>query len=183
MSLTLTVEFPALDRLCAWLEGHDKAGLVGEIEKEIVRKLEEAVKGGVPRPEFKEVPVTEEHPWKDEAKETEGTGNRDIERPENAPVERFQRDGAGRPLGTGKAPSPKVDRPTEGEAEETKTATAQKPVTLADVQRVAAQMRDEGKLSQVTGIFKEFGINKLSDLQGDALQKFAAKLRGMGAKI
>ena len=32
-------------------------------------------------------------------------GNRDIERPENAPVERFQRDGAGRPeeQGTGMA--------------------------------------------------------------------------------
>ena len=28
-------------------------------------------------------------------------GNRDIERPENSPVDCFQRDGAGRPLGTG----------------------------------------------------------------------------------
>ena len=32
-----------------------------------------------------------------------GTGNRDIERPENSPVESFQRDGAGRPKGLGKA--------------------------------------------------------------------------------
>ena len=31
----------------------------------------------------------------------EGTGNRDIERPEICPVDRFQRDGAGRPKGTG----------------------------------------------------------------------------------
>lgn len=68
MSMTLTIEIPALDRLCAWLEGRDKAGLVGEIENEIVRKLEEAVKSGVPKPAFKEVPADDDHPWKDEAK-------------------------------------------------------------------------------------------------------------------
>lgn len=68
MSMTLTIEIPALDRLCAWLEGQDKAGLVGEIENEIVRKLEEAVKSGVPKPAFKEVPADDDHPWKDEAK-------------------------------------------------------------------------------------------------------------------
>ena len=68
MSMTLTIEIPALDRLCAWLEDRDKAGLVGEIENEIVRKLEEAVKSGVPKPAFKEVPADDDHPWKDEAK-------------------------------------------------------------------------------------------------------------------
>ena len=156
MSLILTVEFPALDRLCAWLEGHDKAGLVGEIENEIVRKLEEAVKSGVPKPAFKEVPVTEEHPWKNEAK---------------APTQEKPTTAAGTSSAPDGVPSP------EGKAKEAMA------VTLADVQRVAAQMRDEGKLSQVTGMFKEFGINKLSDLQGNALQKFAAKLREMGAKI
>jgi hypothetical protein len=31
----------------------------------------------------------------------QGTGIRDIERPENSPVDCFQRDGAGRPMGTG----------------------------------------------------------------------------------
>lgn len=156
MSLTLTVEFPALDRLCAWLEGHDKAGLVGEIENEIVRKLEEAVKSGVPRPGFEEVPVTEEHPRKDEAKaETQ-------EKPTAAAGTSSAPDGA---------PSP------EGKAKEAKA------VTLADVQRAAAQMRDEGKLGQVTGMFKEFGIKRLSDLSGDALQQFAGRLRGMGAKV
>ena len=34
---------------------------------------------------------------------TEGLGIRDIERPENSPVDCFQRDGAGRPSGTGMA--------------------------------------------------------------------------------
>lgn len=68
MSLTLTIEIPALDRLCGWLEGRDKAGLVEAVENEIVTKLEEAVKGGVPKPEFKEVQPADDHPWKDEAK-------------------------------------------------------------------------------------------------------------------
>ena len=66
----------------------------------------------------------------------------------------------------------------EGKAEE-----AAKPVTLDAVQRAAAQMRDDGKLKAVTDMFPEFGINKLSDLKGDALQQFGERLRAMGAKI
>jgi hypothetical protein len=77
MSFTLTIEIPALDRLCAWLEGRDKAGLLEAVENEIVAKLEEAAKSGVPKPEFKEVEPDNDHPRKDEAKGTEGTGNRE----------------------------------------------------------------------------------------------------------
>ena len=156
MSMTVTIEIPALDRLCAWLEGRDKADVVNAVEEEIVAKLKEAAEGGVPRPEFEEAPVTEEHPWKDEAK---------------APTQEKPTAAAGTSSAPDGAPSP------EGKAKEAKA------VTLADVQRVAAQMRDEGKLGQVTGMFKEFGIKRLSDLQGDALQQFAGRLRGMGAKI
>ena len=68
MSLTLTIEIPALDRLCGWLEGRDKAGLLEAVENEIVTKLEEAAKGGAPKPEFNEVEPDDDHPWKDEAK-------------------------------------------------------------------------------------------------------------------
>lgn len=50
--LTMTIEIPALDRLCAWLEGRDKAGLLDAIETEIVTKLKEAAESGVPRPQF-----------------------------------------------------------------------------------------------------------------------------------
>ena len=66
--MTITVEIPALDRLCAILENRDKSVMAQEIENEIVAKLEEAAKGGATKPEFKEVPVTDDHPWKDEAK-------------------------------------------------------------------------------------------------------------------
>ena len=156
MSLTMTIEIPALDRLCGILEGCQRAGIRQEIEDEIVGKLEEAVKGGVPKPEFKEVPAGDDHPWKDEAK---------AEAPKETPA------AAGTSSGAGAPPSP------EGKAEKVKTAS------LADVQKAAAQMRDEGRLNQVTGMFGEFGIKKLSDLKGDALQKFAAKLREMGAKV
>ena len=52
------------------------------------------------------------------------------------------------------------------------------------LQRAAAQMRDEGKLQAVTGLFPEFGIRKLSDLKdNDKLTEFAARLRAMGATI
>lgn len=68
MSFTVTVEFPALDRLCAWLEGREKAGLLDAIEAEIIAKIAEAARNGVPKPEFKEVEPADDHPWKDEAK-------------------------------------------------------------------------------------------------------------------
>ena len=152
MSMTLTIEIPALDRLCAWLDGRDKAGLLEVMENEIVAKLEEAAKSGVPKPEFK-----------------------DIERPENAPVERIdasldtlrvsQRDGAGRPLGTGNAAAaPEPEKPSS--------------VTLADVQQACARLRDAGKMNEVKALFPEFGIKKLSDLKGaDQLAAFAARLK------
>lgn len=62
-------------------------------------------------------------------------------------------------------------------------APAPEPVTLDAVQRAAAYLRDQGKLKMVTDLFPEFGIQKLSDLKGDALQTFAAKMRGMGAML
>ena len=71
----------------------------------------------------------------------------------------------------------------ENYGEEIARDADEKPVTLADVQKAAAQMRDDGRLDAVKGLFPEFGIKKLSDLKGDALQGFAAKLREMGAKI
>lgn len=54
--MTLTIDIPALDRLCAWLESRDKAGLLEAIENEITSKLKEAAEGGVPRPKFEETP-------------------------------------------------------------------------------------------------------------------------------
>lgn len=44
MSLTMTIEIPALDRLCDWLES--KAGMAEAIESEIVTKLKEAAESG-----------------------------------------------------------------------------------------------------------------------------------------
>ena len=160
MSLTMTVEIPALDRLCGILEGWQRAGLCREIEDEIVGKLKEAAEGGVPKPKFEEVPAGDDHPWKDEAAQKAQEGPKEPPKAEPTNVT---------PAPAAPAPAPKAAR----------GATA----TLADVQKAAAQMRDEGRLNQVTGMFGEFGIKKLSDLKGEALQKFAAKLREMGAKI
>ena len=44
--MTLTIEIPALDRVCDWLETRDKTGLVEQIEQEIVTKLKEAAGNG-----------------------------------------------------------------------------------------------------------------------------------------
>lgn len=56
-------------------------------------------------------------------------------------------------------------------------------MTLDQVQRAAAQLRDAGKLGAVTGMFGEFGIKKLSDLEGAKLVLFAERLKKLGAKL
>ncbi len=56
-------------------------------------------------------------------------------------------------------------------------------VTLGAVQQAAAQLRDQGKLKAVTDMFPEFGIRKLSDLEGDSLAAFADRMRAMGANV
>ena len=117
--------------------------------------VKEAAEGGVPKPNFEEVPAGDDHPWKDEAAQKAQEGPKEPPKAEPANV----------------TPMPAAPAP------------AAKTASLADVQKAAAQMRDEGRLNQVTGMFGEFGIKKLSDLKGDALQKFAERLRGMGAKI
>ena len=85
---------------------------------------------------------------------------------------------------TQKAPQePPKPQPTEKPTALAAPAPATTAVTLDAVQRAAAQMRDDGKLKAVTDMFPEFGIKKLSDLKGDALQGFAARLREMGATL
>ena len=162
MSLTVTVEFPALDRLCAWLEGREKAELLDAIETEIIAKIAEAARSGVPKPEFKEVEPADDHPWKDEAKGTggtKGTGNR-----EQGTGNREQGTG-NREQGTGKeAAAPEPEQPST--------------VTLADVQQACARLRDAGKMNEVKALFPEFGIKKLSDLKSaERLAAFAARLK------
>lgn len=156
MSITMTIEIPALDRLCSLLESRDKADVVNAVEEEIVAKLKKGVVGGVPRPVFQEVQPDADHPWK---------GEQTAPEPQKPAQE-----------------TPKPE-PTEKPTEPAAPSPAAKPVTLDAVQRAAAQMRDEGKLKAVTDMFPEFGIKKLSDLKGDALQTFGERLRAMGAKI
>lgn len=155
MSLTMTIEIPALDRLCDILEERQRGTIIKDLKDEIVARLKEAAEGGVPKPEFEEVPAGDDHPWKDEAAQKAQEGPKEPPKAEPTNVT---------PMPAAPAPAPKA-------------------ATLADVQKAAAQMRDEGRLNQVTGMFGEFGIKKLSDLKGDALQQFAERLRGMGAKI
>ena len=131
--MTLTIEIPALDRLCGILEDRNRWNTVDQLIAEIVKQLEAAAKDGTLEKAAK-------------APET-------VKAPETTPA-------------------PVEAKPVEA-----------KPVTLADVQKAAAQMRDDGKLEAVKALFPDFGIRKLSDLKGDALQGFAARLREMGAKI
>ena len=152
--MTLTIEIPALDRLCAWLESRDKSDLLGVIENEIVQKIKEAAESGVPRPKF-DAPSQE---------------------PQKAPQEPPKPEVTEKPTAAA-APAPATPD------KESRALPAHEMVTLDAVQRAAAQMRDDGKLKAVTDMFPEFGIKKLSDLKGDQLQKFGDRLREMGAKI
>ena len=143
IQMTMTIDFPALDRLCDWLENRDKTDLVGAIENEIVEKLKEAAEGGVPRPK--------------------------LDAPAQEPRKASQ--------------APQKPETTEKPTAPAAPAPAAPAATLEAIQRAAAQLRDQGKLGDVTALFPEFGIKKLSELKGDQLQSFGERLRAMGAKI
>lgn len=155
--MTMTIEIPALDRLCTILEDRTRAEVLEELKEEIIAQLKANAGKGAPKPELKEVSPPDDHPWKDEAQAApEGQKG-----PQEPP----------KPEPTNVSPEPEAPKP------------AAAPATLAAVQSAAAQMRDAGKLKAVTDMFAEFGIAKLSDLKGDALQAFAERLRAMGAKL
>lgn len=155
--MTLTIEIPALDRLCDILEERQRGTIIKDLKDEIVARLKEAAEGGAPKPEFEEVPAGEDHPWKDEAT--------------TAPEPREA------------AQEPPKPEPTNAPGETAAPTTPATPVTLEAIQLAAAQMRDQGKLKAVTDLFPEFGIKKLSDLKGEKLQAFGERLRAMGAKV
>ena len=56
-------------------------------------------------------------------------------------------------------------------------------VTLGAIQKAAGALRDAGKIQDVTALFPEFGIEKLSALKPDQLDAFAERLREMGATL
>lgn len=153
--MALTIDIPALDRLCDILEERQRVGIIEELKNEICAQLREAAESGAPRPGFREVAPDEDLPWKDEAAQKETTAAA----------------GASSVTADTVPPSP------EGKAQE---AT---PVTLEAIHLAAVQMRDQGKLKAVTDLFPEFGIKKLSDLKDDKLQAFGERLRAMGAKV
>ena len=88
------------------------------------------------------------------------------------------------------------DTPEEAAEEEPKTEEEPQPAeepeakeepkrgcTIDQVMKAAAQLRDQGKLKAITGMFEEFGIHKLSDLKGEKIEEFAERLRGLGAAL
>ena len=155
--MTLTIEIPALDRLCDILEERHRGTIIKDLKDEIVARLKEAAEGGAPKPEFEEVTPAEDHPWKGEAT--------------TAPEPRKP------------AQEPPKPEPTNAPVETAAPTTPATPVTLEAIQLAAAQMRDQGKLKAVTDLFPEFGIKKLSDLKGEKLQAFGERLRAMGARV
>ena len=178
MGMTLTVEIPALDRLCGILESRGKDGVAAAIEAEIVAKLKEAAETGTLEKAVKApAPETAPEPRKpaQEPPKPEPT-EKPAEAAAPAPAAKPERTEGAEGASAAKQDAPETRGQANGAA---RGAT----VTLADVQKAAAQMRDDGKLEAVKALFPEFGIRKLSDLNGDALQGFAERLRGMGAKV
>lgn len=151
--MTLTIEIPALDRLCDILEERQRGTIIKDLKDEIVARLKEAAEGGAPKPEC------------------EGAPPADIAKGETAPEPREA------------AQEPPKPEPTNAPVETAAPTTPATPVTLEAIQLAAAQMRDQGKLKAVTDLFPEFGIKKLSDLKGDKLQAFGERLRAMGARV
>ena len=129
--MSFTLKIPALDRLCAILEGWEKEKPIDLLAT-------------------KETPLVEIPKTKAAPEAVEGPK----QPPKAEPAQPV-------PLATPAKPS----------------------VTVDDLMRAAAALRDEGKLLAVTGLFPDFGIQKISDLKANQLDAFADKLRGLGAQV
>lgn len=56
-------------------------------------------------------------------------------------------------------------------------------VTLDDISRVGAELVDGGKMADLIGLLKNYGVPAITQLKEDQLQGFAAGLRAIGGKI
>lgn len=144
--LTFTLQIPALDRLCDWLEkgatvNVNSAPVLAEVPETSAPKARKAVKAET-APEAPEGP---KQPRKAE--------------PVQVPTQE---------------PAPAQPEPV---------ASPAPALTVNDLMRAAAALRDQGQLAAVTGLFPQFGVKKLSDLKEDQFSEFADHLRKLGAQI
>lgn len=144
--LTFTLQIPALDRLCDWLE---KGATVNVSASPVLAEVPET-----PAPKAKKAAKAE-------------TASEAPEWPKQPP----------------KAEPVQVPTQEPAPTQPEPVASPAPALTVNDLMRAAAALRDQGKLAAVTGLFPQFGIKKISDLAEDQLGEFADHLRKIGAKI
>lgn len=103
-------------------------------------------------------------------------------------AEKVSEPAAPAPVPTAPMPVPNVPTPAPATPAPTPAPTpvpvAQQPaISLDDIARAGAQLRDAGKMADIFGLLQEFGIQSIQQLQGDAVGRFAARLRALGAQI
>lgn len=172
LNVKIHVEIPALDRLCAVLEKRPGTVCLGaEMAQGLAQETTSSVgafgAATFPRGEGSQMETETEAEAPVTAAEAEtGETSSDLAARGHLPQ-------GGRLLEP--VPEPVPEPAPEPEPKP--------PVTLGAVQRAAAALRDAGRLADVKALFPEFGIRKLSDLEGAQLDAFAEKLRGMGVKL
>ena len=158
MSMTLTVEIPALDRLCAILEQQDRGALLAELKAEIVRQLEAAAKG-----EKKTTPPVPEGEGKGDA--AMGTSSVAAEA---APPS---------PKGKAQEAAPTV----EGKETPAKPEATGGEVKDADVRKALNGLIKAGKRDAVKAILKSFGADNFSKLKPADYAAVLEKTKEAGA--
>ena len=58
---------------------------------------------------------------------------------------------------------------------------AEKPIDLDTISRAGAALIDQGKMPQVLGVLKEFGVEAITQLQPSTYPAFAERLKALGA--
>lgn len=97
-----------------------------------------------------------------------------------APVEAPQTAQAQSVVSFPAAPQVPVQAPVE--APQTVPALpADKPIDLDTISRAGAALIDQGKMPQVLGVLKEFGVEAITQLQPATYPAFAERLKALGA--
>lgn len=81
------------------------------------------------------------------------------------------------------APAPTNAAPATPDPAPAAVANAGVAVTLDDISRVGAELVDAGKMADLIGLLKNYGVPAITQLKEEQLQGFAAGLRALGGKI
>ncbi|MBO5917381.1 MAG: hypothetical protein J6Q14_01270 [Oscillospiraceae bacterium] len=160
MSMTLTIEIPALDRLCAILEQRDRENILDELKQEICRQLKAAATGEKTTSSGAGAPPSPKGEGKGPAGDAPGLVKPEGQESTETPAE----DAPGRAKAGARKKAGKSPDPAEAASEAHQTPAEAEPKDV-DVRAALNRLIKAGKRDAVKAILNEYGADNFTKLK------------------